>query len=47
VSFLGFTPDGWIPDWHNKSDIFANVDAVAVLRTEQFVLALMQKYDAG
>ena len=47
VSFLGFTPDGWIPDWHNKSDIFANVDADAVDRTEKFVFALMQKYDAG
>jgi peptidase M28-like protein len=47
VTFLGFTPDGWIPDWHNKSDVFANVDADALHRAEQFVLALMQKFDAG
>jgi hypothetical protein len=47
VGFLGFTPDGWIPDWHNQSDTFDKVDADAVDRTERFVLALMQKYDAG
>ena len=46
LTFVGYTRDNWIPNWHNVSDIFANVDADAVDRTERFVLAVIRKLDA-
>jgi hypothetical protein len=45
LSFVGYTRDGWIPNWHNLSDNFANVDPEAVDRAERFVWALLQKLD--
>jgi len=46
LTFVGYTRDNWIPNWHNVSDIFANVDADAVDRTERFVLAVIRRLDA-
>ena len=46
LGFLGFTRDGWIPNWHNQTDVFANVDADAVARAEQFVLELLRRLDS-
>lgn len=45
LSFVGYTTDGWIPNWHHPEDVFANVDADAVARTEQFVWALLRATD--
>lgn len=45
LSFVGYTAAGWIPNWHHPTDVFANVDADAVDRTEQFVWALLQEND--
>jgi len=45
IGFLGFTGEGWIPDWHNKSDVFANVDADAVDRAERFVWEVLKQLD--
>ncbi len=42
LSFVGYTADGWIPNWHHPNDTFANVDAAAVARTETFVWELLQ-----
>ncbi len=47
VSLLSFTPAGWLPDWHNLSDVFANVDAAAVDRAEQFAWHLLQAIDGA
>jgi hypothetical protein len=47
LSFVGYTRDGWVPNWHNPSDVFANVDADAVDRTERYVWAVLQKLEAA
>jgi hypothetical protein len=45
LTFVGYTQEGWIPNWHQPSDTFANVDADSVDRAERFVWALVQKFD--
>jgi hypothetical protein len=45
LSFVGYTAPGWIPNWHHPNDVFGNVDADAVERTEQFVWALLREND--
>lgn len=45
LSFVGYTAAGWIPNWHHPADTFANVDADALDRTEQFVWALLHELD--
>lgn len=47
LSFVGLTPDGVIPDWHQRSDTLDHVDLDAVERTEAFVLALLRELDAA
>ena len=47
ISFVGLTPKGVIPDWHQTCDTVERVDAGAVERTEAFVLALLRKLDAA
>ena len=47
LTFVNYTPDGAIPDWHQPSDVFDNVDWEVVQRTEEFVWRLIQKVDAG
>ncbi len=46
LSFVGLTPEGVIPDWHQVSDVFENVDPQTVQRTEEFVWRLLQGLDA-
>jgi hypothetical protein len=46
LSLVGYTPEGWIPNWHSASDVFGAVDAEAVDRTEQFVWEVLKKLDA-
>jgi len=47
LSFVGLTPKGVIPDWHQTCDTIERVDAGTVERTEAFVLALLRKLDAA
>ncbi|HRQ10325.1 MAG TPA: M28 family peptidase [Trueperaceae bacterium] len=46
LSFVGLTPGGVIPDWHQVSDVLKNVDPGTVSRTEEFVLRLLRSLDA-
>src|SRR5690554_3903761 len=45
LSFVGLTPDGRIPDWHTVSDVYENVDAATVEKTEEFVWRLLGRLD--
>lgn len=45
LSFVGLTPAGEIPDWHQTSDVLANVDPSTVAKTEEFVLRLLRRFD--
>lgn len=45
LALLNYTRDGWIPNWHNPTDVFANVDADAVDRAERFVWELLKALD--
>jgi hypothetical protein len=47
LSFVGLTPDGVIPDWHQVGDRYERGDASTVERTEAFVLELLRRVDAG
>lgn len=47
LAFVGLNRRRWIPNWHQKSDVFANVDADAVERTERFVWEVLQRFDQG
>ena len=47
LTFVGYTKDGWLPNWHNKTDVFANVDGEAVERTEQFVMEALKRLEIG
>jgi hypothetical protein len=46
LSFVGLTPEGMVPDWHQVTDTFDQVDAKAVEQTEEFVLELLRRLDA-
>ncbi|MHA3964873.1 MAG: M28 family peptidase [Candidatus Thorarchaeota archaeon SMTZ1-45] len=46
LTFVNYTPAGVIPDWHQPSDVFENVDWNVVQRTEEFVWRLIQKIDS-
>ena len=45
LSFLGLTPEGALPDWHQASDTFERVDAKAVEAVETFVLEMLRRMD--
>jgi hypothetical protein len=45
LAFVGYNRRGWIPHWHNPTDVRANVDADAIDRTERFVWAMLQRLD--
>jgi len=45
LSFVGLTPDGVIPHWHQASDRLEHVSADALERTERFVAALLERVD--
>jgi Zn-dependent M28 family amino/carboxypeptidase len=46
LSFIGLRPDGVIPNWHQVTDTFDQVDATVVEQTEEFVLELLRRLDA-
>lgn len=45
LTFVGYRRDGVIPNWHQPSDIFENVDWDVVKRTEEFVWLLIEALD--
>ncbi len=45
LSFLGLTPEGVLPDWHQASDTFERVEAQAVEAVETFVLEMLRRMD--
>ncbi len=45
LSFVGLTPAGVLPDWHQASDTLERVDASTVERTEAFVRSLLLDLD--
>ncbi len=47
LSFVGLTPEGVIPNWHQTSDVLEHVDPGTVARTEEFVWELLQRFDAA
>ena len=47
LSFVGLTPDDIVPDWHQVTDIFDRLDIKAIEQTEEFVLEMLQRLDAG
>lgn len=47
LTFMGYTRDGWIPNWHNPSDRYENMDALTLDRTEEFVWEFLKRLDAG
>jgi multisubunit Na+/H+ antiporter MnhG subunit len=46
LSFVGLTPAGVLPNWHQVGDVVDRVDAGTVERTEAFVLELLRRLDA-
>ena len=46
LTFVNYTPNGMIPDWHQPSDTFENVDWDVVQRTEEFLWKLIQQIDS-
>jgi hypothetical protein len=47
LSFVGLTPDGIIPDWHQATDTFERIDPVPIKGTEEFVLELLRRLDGA
>src|SRR5574341_46425 len=45
IAFVGYTPDGIIPNWHQRSDVIENVDWEVLGRVEAFVWAFIQSLD--
>ena len=46
LTFVNYTSEGLIPDWHKPSDVFENVDFDVVQRTAEFVWKLIQRIDS-
>jgi len=45
LTFVGYTPEGVIPHWHQQSDVFENIDWDVMERTFNFVWLLMKAID--
>jgi len=45
LSFVGLTPDGVIPDWHQVTDTFDRIDPRPIENTEEFVLEVLRRLD--
>ena len=43
LSFVGLTKDGTIPNWHQATDTFENINSQAVENTEAFVLEMLKR----
>jgi len=45
LSFVGLTPGGVIPDWHQVTDTFGRIDPKPIEATEEFVLEVLRRLD--
>jgi len=45
LTFVGYDKTGWIPAWHNQSDVFENVDEESVENAEKFVMEVLNRLD--
>lgn len=45
LSFVGLTPNGTLPHWHQISDTIEHINETAVLNHEAFILELLKKLD--
>jgi hypothetical protein len=45
VCVAGAGEDGWLANWHQRSDTFANVDPAGLERAARFALAMLQGLD--
>ncbi len=45
LSFIGMTKEGIIPNWHQKSDTFENIDLQMLSQYEKFILSLLRLFD--
>jgi hypothetical protein len=46
LTFVNLRPDGVLPYWHRPDDVFENVDADVLGRTQAFVWELLQRIDS-
>jgi len=46
LTFVNLRPDGVLPYWHRPDDVFENVDADVLARTQAFVWELLQRIDS-
>lgn len=46
ICLVGVGEDGWLANWHQYSDHFANVQPEGIERAARFALAMMQELDA-
>jgi len=46
LTFVNLRPDGVLPHWHRPDDVFENVDAEVLARTQAFVWELLQRIDS-
>ena len=46
LTFVNLRPDGVLPFWHRPDDVFENVDADVLARTQAFVWELLQRIDS-
>jgi uncharacterized membrane protein len=46
LTFVNLRPDSVLPYWHRPDDVFENVDAEVLARTQTFVWELLQRIDS-
>jgi len=46
LTFVNLRPDGVLPHWHRPDDVFENVDADVLTRTQTFLWELLQRIDS-
>jgi hypothetical protein len=47
LTFVNLRPDRVLPYWHRPDDVFENVDADVLARTQAFLWELIQRIDSG
>lgn len=44
LTLVNHTADGWIPNWHHKSDTLESCDLIAMAKTKAFLIGLIQEF---
>ncbi|HJS28235.1 MAG TPA: hypothetical protein VJ768_01335, partial [Anaerolineales bacterium] len=45
LSFVGLTPEGRIPEWHQRTDTIERINPEAVSGVDRFVLEMLDRWD--